>query len=216
MGSSSALPTPEQITVLILAGGLARRMGKMEKALLPLAGRPLLAHILDRLSPQTVDIVLNANGDPHRFGDFPDLRVIPDIRPNHQGPLAGVEAGLKILEAFWILTVPADLPFLPSDLVRQLCNRATRPDFPVVAQSYGRIHPVVSLWPKSILAPLNEYLDSGQKSLMGWLRHTPHVTVDFQAQGEALDPFFNINTPEDLATANLYVSQRAAQHRPQR
>lgn len=189
------------IAALILAGGQARRMGGADKALLRLAGQPLIAHVLARLRPQVGTIALSANGDPERFSMF-GLPVLPDTLTT-QGPLAGILAGLE-----WagtqgfdaIVTAPVDTPFLPADLVSRLCAASRGASHPAVAVSQGRLHPTVALWPVPMLPVLQTVLAAGERRLRMPLREA--VPVVFAG---ARDPFKNLNTPDDLAEAETVL-----------
>lgn len=201
--------SPVSMTGLILAGGLARRMGGgVNKAFLPLAGRPLLAHVLARLSPQVEQIVISTNGDLERFAAF-GLPVLTDLRTGHQGPLAGVEAAFAGTGADWILSVAVDLPFLPVQLAHRMqepLRHLSAPE-PVVAVSGGRCHYVVALWPRSVLNLLSAALADGLFSLRDWFRLHPHREVTFMFSDNEPDPFFNINRPEELQVAEtLYLA----------
>jgi len=193
-------PIQEHILGVLLAGGQSRRMGGGDKCLLELAGKPLLAHVIERLKPQTGTLVLNANGDLNRFA----------------GPLAGVLAGLiwareNAPEARWIVTAATDTPFFPNDLVAKLLD-ATKDQYPAIAlaQSNGRVHPVFGLWPVALADDLHEALTSGTRKVLHWTgRHTT-TTAEFQlAQTGAatLDPFFNVNSPDDLAHAEAVSAE---------
>jgi molybdopterin-guanine dinucleotide biosynthesis protein A len=187
---------------VLLAGGLARRMGGGDKPLLRLGGRSLLAHAAAALAPQCVALVLNANGDPARFGAF-GLPVIADTLPGYPGPLAGILAGMRWAaahhpEAADILTVAADTPFLPADLGARLA--AARGAAPIVcARSAGRAHPTIALWPVALADRLQAALLSGERGVLAWASGQGLALVDFAATPH--DPFCNINTPEDLAAA---------------
>ncbi|MBF0162311.1 MAG: molybdenum cofactor guanylyltransferase MobA [Magnetococcales bacterium] len=205
-------PALSQVVGLILAGGLARRMGSgADKALLPLAGRPLLAHVMERLSPQVERVVVSANGDPARLAAF-GAPVVADLRDGYQGPLAGIEAAFVATDAEWILSVAVDLPFLPTDLLAKM-QEPVRQDSDhtmVVAQSAGQCHYVVALWPRRVLPPLTETLVRQQFSLRDWFRQHPHQQRVFAPLADGTDPFFNINRPADLQTAEaLYMRQAA-------
>lgn len=186
-----------RIHAVILAGGEGRRMGGADKALLPLNGRPLVAHVLDRLAAQVGAVAISANGDPARLAAF-GLPVLPDALS--RGPLSGVLAGLRWAAgqgADALLTVPVDAPFLPRDLVACLVA-AAGDGAPVMAESGGRVHPVTALWPVALVASLEEFLASGAK---------PKV-MDFAAIHGARtarfsDPaaFANLNTRQDIADA---------------
>jgi len=198
---------------VLLAGGLARRMGGGDKCLLELAGRPLLSHAIDRLAPQTEALVLNANGDPARFAAF-GLDVAPDPIAGYAGPLAGVLAGMEWARrnrpsARWIATAASDTPFFPRDYVARLLE-AAQPHHPAIAMaaSGGREHPVFSLWPVALLGDLRSALEDGTRKILDWTdRHTA-VTVAFDmidAPDGEIDPFFNANHPEDLERAERLV-----------
>ena len=211
-GCAKTICSPTTTAGLILAGGLARRMGlQVDKALLPLAGRPLLAHVLERLSSQVGQVVISANGDRDRFAAF-GRPVLADLRSGFPGPLAGLEAAFAGTQADWILSVAVDLPFLPANLaekmrepLQQVCT-----DEAVVAVSGGRCHYVVALWPRSIAPLLTDALANGRLSLHDWFQSHPHRQAFFAAMGDEPDPFFNINRPTDLQVAEgLSVRQSA-------
>src|SRR5262245_15553135 len=142
------------IAGIILAGGRSQRMGGGDKALRLLGGKPLLAHVIDRLRPQVDRMALNANGDPYRFATF-GLPIIPDSVGDFAGPLAGILAGMEwaaqVPEVHYIVTVPADGPFLPRDLVHHLASQLLAEDAELaVAMSAGQPYPVIGLWPVAL------------------------------------------------------------------
>ncbi len=189
------------MTGVVLAGGLSRRMQGREKALLPFGEGVLLDRTLARFAPQVTRVVLSANGDPTRFARF-GLPVIPDARPDHPGPLAGVEAAFLATGADWLLSVPVDLPFLPLDLAARLGDRAdARDPMPVVAAGGFGLHPVVCLWPRAALPWIRHALDAGQLRLMDWFARHPCLTVVFDQPPNGVDPFFNVNHPDALMEA---------------
>lgn len=189
---------------LVLAGGRASRMGGGDKCLLPLAGRPLLAHILERLVPQVARVVLNANGDAGRFAAF-GLPVVADTVVGLPGPLAGILAGLEWAAAAapelrWVASVPGDGPFLPPDLVSRLRAAADAAGGAAIAASRGRVNPVVGLWPVAGAAALRRaLLEEGLRRVEDWARRQGAVTVEWPPGPP--DPLFNVNSPEDLAEA---------------
>lgn len=198
-------PSAETIAGLILAGGLSRRMGGGDKTLRDLAGRPVLAHIAARIGPQVRRLALNANGDPARFSAF-GLPVLPDVLDGFAGPLAGVLTGLEWLaarhpECAWLVTVPADAPFVPNDLVVRLAAAVTAEGADLAcAASGGQVHPVVGLWPVGLRGDLRRALvDEDLRKIDRWTARYRRATVDFAIT--AVDPFFNVNTPEDLVQA---------------
>lgn len=198
----------DAVTGVVLSGGLSRRMGGREKALLPFGSGRLLGRVIERVAPQVGRLVLSANGDPARFAAF-GLPVIPDCRPGHPGPLAGVEAAFLATEADWLLSVGVDLPFLPTDLARRLGEGRGGEVLPVVAASGGRLHPVVCLWPREALAAIRSALDAGERRLMDWFGANPHRSVAFAVPGAGPDPFFNVNHPDALIEAERSVIETA-------
>ena len=190
----------------ILAGGLARRLGGGDKPLRAVGHAPVLTRLIERLAPQVRRLILNANDDPRRFEEF-GLPVVPDSLPGHPGPLAGVLAALEWAGRFdpdiaWVLSVPGDAPFLPRDLVSRLHAERHRGGATFAcAASNGRTHPVVGLWPVSIRDELRHALAvDGIRKIDAFTARRPTVAVDWTA--EPVDPFFNVNTPADLAEAD--------------
>lgn len=197
---------------LILAGGLARRMGGGDKALKPLAGRPILAHVIDRLRGQCDDLLLNANGDPARLVAF-GLPVVADTVPDFAGPLAGILAGLDWIAAHrpqteWLLSVAADTPFIPGDLAARLHQARAAAGTPLAcAVSGGQQHHAIGLWPVALREDLREALAAGERRLGRWTQGHGVAVAEWSA--EPLDPFFNVNTPEDLAEAERLAASVA-------
>ncbi len=189
---------------VILAGGQARRMGGGDKGLLPLGDRRVIDHVIERLRPQVGAMALNANGDPQRF-DL-GLPVISDSVPDFAGPLAGVLAGLD-----WaaeqggtsIVTVAADTPFFPPDLVTRLgaaCAEGTPLALAATMEGSRTIrHPTFGLWPVALREDLRQALGNGLRKVVLWTDTHEAKTAIFPA--DVFDPFFNVNTPEDLKQA---------------
>lgn len=192
-----------EIVGVVLAGGRSQRMGGHEKALLHLAGRSMLAHILARFAPQVGRVALNANGDPARFAAF-GLPVIADSLPDYPGPLAGILAGMRWAAAAGaarLATVSSDAPYIPLDLVAQL---AAAGDGIMMARSDSRPHPVAALWPSERADDLERALATGERRVLRWAEGQGVRFVDFPAAAIAdhvVDPFMNVNTPEELAEA---------------
>jgi len=195
---------------LILAGGQARRMGGGDKALLPLGGQTLLARVIERLGPQCSALALSANGDPGRFAEFA-LPVLSDERPDFSGPLAGLLAGLDYAQTTAdiadVVTMAADTPFLPLDLVMRLRGaRAAAGSEIAVARSGGREHHLAALWPVSIAGALRRALfDEGLRKVGVFASRYRLIHADWAI--EPLDPFFNVNTPEDLLRAESLLQR---------
>ncbi len=195
---------------MILAGGRATRMGGGDKPLLPLGGRTMLDLVLDRLSPQAGGIALNANGDPARFAAFA-LPVLADSLPDHPGPLAGILAAMDWAIALGVphvLTVAGDTPFFPGDLAQRLLERRGSRGLALAAsrdaQGQTRDHPTFGLWPTSLRQDLAECLAQGQGRVRSFAaRHQPGLAI---WDDWPLDPFMNVNTPDDLARAEAALA----------
>ena len=197
----------EQLATLgvILAGGLARRMGGGDKTMRAIAGRPILDHVIERLAPQCDSLILNANGDPARFGAW-GLPVVPDDVPDFAGPLAGVLAALDWTALHhpaieWVVSVAADCPFLPRDLVaRMQTERVAMQAELAVAASGDQSHPVVGLWKVSLRHELRHALVVEEcRKIDRWTARYRLVTTKWPET--PVDPFFNANTPDDVAEA---------------
>jgi molybdopterin-guanine dinucleotide biosynthesis protein A len=196
---------------VVLAGGLARRMGGGDKARLRIGGRTILERVLARLKPQCAALILNANGDPARFADT-GLAVVPDSIPGFAGPLAGILAGLDWVareapDVADVVTVPGDCPFLPEDLVARLSAARAREAAPLACARSGEWrHPVVGLWPVALRGDLRHALVAeGLRKIEAWTARHGVAVADWPAV--PVDPFFNINTPEDAAEAERIAVQ---------
>ncbi|WP_147126935.1 molybdenum cofactor guanylyltransferase MobA [Shimia ponticola] len=191
---------------VILAGGLSRRMGGGDKGLLDLGDKPLLQHVIDRLGPQVRTMALNANGDANRFANY-GLPVIADETTDFAGPLAGVLAGMvwgAAQGADHIVTVAADTPFFPTDLVARLKASLT-PDSAIALaatpdpeRGMAR-HPTFGLWPTNLADDLRQALADGTRKVVAWTDRHGTAMAEFPAS--PFDPFFNVNTPDDLIRA---------------
>jgi len=191
-----------QITGLVLAGGLGRRMSAdgagVDKGLAPLRGKPMVAHVIERLAPQVGEIVINANRNADRYAAF-GYRVVPDAIEGYAGPLAGLHAGMRAATTPWIVTAPCDSPFLPDDLVARLWSALQAacggPAQVAVARTGGdQPHPVFALIDRSLLANLEAFLATGRRKIDAWYAPLRAVEVDFPDE----QAFRNINTQEEL------------------
>ncbi|HWP25655.1 MAG TPA: molybdenum cofactor guanylyltransferase MobA [Xanthobacteraceae bacterium] len=196
---------------LILAGGLARRMGGGDKIMLEVGGKRILDRVLERLRPQCAAIILNANGDPARFAHA-QLPVVPDSIPEYVGPLAGILAGLEWAAAHRpdltdVVSVPGDCPFLPHDLVSRLDAIRTAAHTPLAcAKSGDWRHPVVGLWPVALREDLRAALcGEGVRKIEVWTARYGVALASWPDQ--PFDPFFNVNTPDDVTAAQSVATQ---------
>jgi molybdenum cofactor guanylyltransferase len=211
--SESRAPAESSVLGLVLAGGLARRMGGGDKARLRIGNQTILERVLDRLAPQCVALVLNANGDPARFADT-GLPVIPDTVPGFVGPLAGILAGLEWAAQHApaisdVVSVPGDCPFLPPDLVVRLAAARKEAGTPLACARSGEWrHHVIALWPVKLRADLRSALvEHGLRKIEMFTAPQGVAIVDWPIT--PVDPFFNVNTPEDMAEANRVACDTA-------
>ncbi len=198
-----------EVVGVLLAGGLARRMGGGDKCLQQLGGKSLLAHSIETAAPQVGSLIVNAAGDPSRFDEF-GLPVVADVIEGFAGPLAGVLTGMEwarknIPNAKWIATFPTDAPFFPDDLVSRLLAAAEGLNAEIAcARSNERTHPVFALWSVDLSDNLHKaMIEEEIRKIDLWTARYNIVHVDWPI--EPLDPFFNINRPEDLEQAEAHL-----------
>lgn len=185
----------EKITGVVLAGGLGRRMGGIDKGLQELRGQPLVHWVVERLAPQVDELLINANQNGERYAAF-GHRVVPDEIPDFAGPLAGLHAALSAAAHPLVATAPCDSPFLPADLISRLFSAltATNADL-TVARTFDQPHPVFCLCRRAVLPHLTEYLAGGGRKIDRWYATLKVVEVAFDDEADA---FENINTREEL------------------
>lgn len=206
----------ETVIGLLLAGGKSSRMGGGDKCLRLLAGMPIIACIIERLKPQAADIVINANGDSSRFAGY-GLPVVADRIAGFAGPLAGIHAGLEWIKAnragaSHAVTVASDTPFFPFDLVRRFLNERRQDDSLLVARSDEGVHPVIGLWPVTLASAIEDFLKREKRKVGRFAEDQGAVEVYFprvEIGGVLIDPFFNINEPEELAKAEMLLKEQA-------
>jgi len=185
------------ISGLVLAGGQGSRMGGVDKGLQPFRGKPMVAHVIERLAPQVDELLINANRNPDDYARF-GHRVIADEIAGFAGPLAGFERGLAHARGELVVTVPCDSPFLPADLVARLHERleAAKAEL-AVAKTGDQSHPVFCLMRREVLPSLQQFLGSGQRKIDKWYSV---LRVEEVAFDDDPDAFLNINTREELAS----------------
>ncbi len=202
-----------EIAGVILSGGRSSRMGGGDKTLLTVGGKPLLKRAIERLKPQTAALAINANSSIEKYSEF-GLPVVPDSMPGRQGPLAGILAGLDwAVESGFdrIVSVAGDTPFFPGNLVEKMYEEArakgaaiaiaaTRPQDVGLAR-----HPTFGLWSVSLREDLRSALQSGTRKIVAWADRHGTLAVEFAIRGH--DPFFNINTPEDISLAERIAKE---------
>jgi molybdenum cofactor guanylyltransferase len=185
----------------IIAGGLSSRMGGREKAFLELDSKPVILHVIEQFEPQVDQLVINANGEPARFSEF-GLEVVPDVLTSLTTPLAGLHAALrfaKSVEADVLVTVPSDTPFLPFDLATKLFEN-TGASGAAIASSGGQDHYIIGAWKTELLNDLDRAIaKDGLFRVKDWAHRASAQKVEWPV--EPHDPFFNVNTPEDLLRA---------------
>jgi len=209
--TAAATNRPAKTAGVLLAGGLARRMGGGDKPLRMLGGRPILDHVVARALPQVGTLLLNVNGDPARFARY-GLPIATDVIEGHAGPLAGILTGLEWVRANlptarWLVSFATDAPFFPADMVSRLQAGAAAAGADMAcAMSAGRTHPVFGLWPVSVAGDLRRAMESeGMRKIDAFtarylIQHVDFLTVP-------VDPFFNINRPENLAEAETLLAK---------
>ena len=207
------MPPDARVAGVLLAGGLSRRMGGGDKALLELGGETILARVIGRVRPQVTVLALNANGDPARFEAY-GLPVIADVVEGFAGPLAGVLTGLEWAaehapDCQWLASFATDAPFLPPDLVAGLMAAVARDGADMAcAMSAGRHHPVFGLWPVGLAAELRHALvDEEVRKVDVWTARYRLAVAEFACP--PVDPFFNANRPDDLAQAEALLARLA-------
>lgn len=186
-----------QITAVILAGGRGMRMGGVDKGLVDYQGQPMIEHVLARITPQVDQVIINANRNIDCYQAY-SVPVITDENDQFDGPLAGMQAGLRHASTDWVLSVPCDSPLLPLDLASRLRNgiqvlqAMSGPQAMLaIARSASGSHPVFCLMPRALSADLDAFLQTGQRRVSGWQASHPHVFVDFEDE----QAFTNINHP---------------------
>ncbi|HKQ31461.1 MAG TPA: molybdenum cofactor guanylyltransferase MobA [Burkholderiales bacterium] len=188
--SSAAKPTRRHITGVVLAGGRGSRMGGQDKGLIALNGRPMVQHVIDRLSPQVGEILVSANRNQEQYVAL-GYRIVPDVISDYQGPLAGIVSALQIAPTSFVVTVPCDSPLISSDLVMRLASALNNENADIaIAHDGERMHPVFLMLTRSLLPSLLDFLDAGDRKVELWLARHRTALADFHDCSES---FINVN-----------------------
>jgi molybdopterin-guanine dinucleotide biosynthesis protein A len=208
------LPLQVPIVGVLLAGGQARRMGGGDKCLRELAGRRLIDILIERVRPQVSNLIINANGDPKRF-EGQGLEIVADTIEGYAGPLAGVLTGLEwatknVPDVSWVASFATDAPFIPKNMVLRLSQAINDNDADMAcAMTNDRTHPVFALWPVKLMQELRHAMvEEEMRKIDQWTSRYKITHVDFPS--EPVDPFFNVNRPEDLALAESIFKENAS------
>ena len=201
---------------VLLAGGLARRMGGGDKSLLSLGGERILDKVIARARPQVDHLILNANGDPGRFSEF-NLPVVPDIIDDFAGPLAGILTGMNWAQmntpkVEWLVSFATDTPFLPKDMVKRFMATMFQNQADIVfAVSKNQVHPVFGLWPLRLKDELKAaMINEKMRKIDLWTARYRTAHADFDYGDDGFDPFFNVNRPENLHQAKQLLEQQVS------
>ncbi len=195
---------PRPVSAIVLAGGMARRFRGEDKGLLELAHRPLASWVVGRLKGHATEILINANRNLVKYAKLGHT-VVPDYLPEYPGPLAGLLSAARTAQQEWLLTVPCDAPFLPLDLVMQLYEHAMTSQVPLArAANETGTHFAIMLAHRDLMPGLERYVQGGGRQVSAWQEQHPSETVYF---GEDPYAFLNINTPDDLKTAERVANR---------
>jgi len=194
-----------KILAIIMIGGQSKRMGGGIKSLLEFNNKNIFDRIIERIKPQIKNIIINCNIEKNGFTKY-KLPIIKDIKEGYLGPLAGIHSAMKWVihnapEIEWIITLPGDTPFIPKDLIFQFQNKISSNLKIILAKSNKKVHPIIGAWHTSLFIDLDRQLDLGTRKILDW---TDNYTIDFiNYNYQKYDPFFNINTKQDLEKATL-------------
>ena len=204
--SEAAATVRDQVTGVILAGGRATRMGGVDKGLVPINGRPMIAWVIDALRPQVADLLINANRNRERYGEF-GCDVIDDGDSEFRGPLAGTVSGMRAARTPWVAIVPCDSPLITSHLVERLYEAVATSGLRIAAAHDGeRLQPVCALLACDLLDDLAGYLDDGERKIDRWYARHGYASVDFS---DVAGSFANINAPDDKRGLEAALTQQA-------
>ena len=203
--SGAATSVRELVTGVILAGGRATRMGGADKGLVPVNGRPMIAWVIDTLRLQVAEVLINANRNRDRYGEF-GSRVIDDGDSEFRGPLAGMLSGMRAARTPWLAIVPCDSPLITSHLVERLYDAVMASGSRIAAAHDGeRLQPVCALLACGLVDDLAGYLDDGERKIDRWYARHGYATVDFS---DVATSFANINAPDDRRALEVALAER--------
>ena len=196
----------EDVTGVVLAGGRATRMGGVDKGLVPVNGQPMIRWVIDVLRPQVADLLVNANRNLDKYGDF-GFKVINDGDEEFRGPLAGIASGLRAAETRYVAFAPCDSPLVCGDLVTRLRAALSRDNTRIaVAHDGERLQPVFALLERGLLDDLMRYLDNGGRKIDRWYAEHGYAQADFS---DVADSFANINAPDEKRALELQLGRDA-------
>ena len=193
----------KKIIPLILIGGKSQRMGGGIKSFIKLNNKDIFSRILERITPQIEKIIINCNIKEKKLTNY-GLPIIQDIKKGYLGPLAGIHTAMNWIninepKIEWLVTLPGDTPFIPFDLISRFKEKLSSKSKIIIAQSANKNHPIIGLWHISLYKSLDEELTKGVRKIMSWAELHPIEYINFPIS--KFDPFFNINTKEDIKTA---------------
>mgnify|MGYP001815094059 CR=1 FL=1 len=204
--SNAGVTVRDQVTGVILAGGRATRMGGVDKGLVPINNRPMIAWVIDALRPQVSEVLINANRNRDRYSEFA-CPVIDDGDSDFRGPLAGMASAMQAARTPYIAVVPCDSPLIGGELVARLYAAAASSGSPIAAAHDGeRLQPVFALLACELLDDLAGYLDDGERKIDRWYARHRYVKVDVN---DVAEWFANINAPEDKRALEAALTERA-------
>lgn len=192
-----------QLIALIMIGGQSKRMGGGIKSFIQFNDKTLFDRILERVKPQINKIIINCNNQDERLLKY-NLPVIKDLKKGFLGPLAGIHTALSWINKYepevkWLITLPGDTPFIPEDLIYSFRDKISSESKIILAKSNNKIHPVIGAWHTSLLGSLNSHLNIGTRKIMSWAELHSIEYINYPT--EIYDPFFNINSKEDIDVA---------------
>ena len=204
-----AMVTPPKITGIVLAGGRARRWNGEDKGLIPVAGKPMIEHVLDALAPQCDDIVISANRNLDAYAEY-GWPIVPDQLSDFPGPLAGLAAGMQVASNEWVMLTPCDTPLIGSDLARRLWDALSEQESRVAAAHDGRrSQPAFALVHRSLLADLQDYLASGERKIDPWFDRQQRAFADFS---DCPETFINVNSAADRSELEAFIQANDSGH----